>query len=82
MSDDTPLTGVTTKVSVFDGVPEEPGSPKPDPILTVDNLSRSFGGLVAVDVDHLEIQRGVITALIGPNGAGKDDVLQPVDDLR
>ena len=32
---------------------------------------RRFGGLIAVDVDHLEIQRGVITALIGPNGAGK-----------
>jgi neutral amino acid transport system ATP-binding protein len=32
---------------------------------------RNFGGLVAVDVDHLEVQRGSITALIGPNGAGK-----------
>lgn len=50
---------------------EVPGSKKSDPILTVDNLRRSFGGLVAVDVDHLEIQRGIITALIGPNGAGK-----------
>ena len=49
----------------------EPGAPKPDPILTVDGVSRSFGGLLAVDVDHLEIQRGTITALIGPNGAGK-----------
>ena len=26
---------------------------------------------MAVDVDHLEVQRGSITALIGPNGAGK-----------
>ncbi len=31
----------------------------------------SFGGIIAVDVDHVEIQRGSITALIGPNGAGK-----------
>ena len=44
---------------------------KPDPILVVDGVQRNFGGLRAVDVDHLEIQRGVITALIGPNGAGK-----------
>jgi neutral amino acid transport system ATP-binding protein len=44
---------------------------KPDPILVVDSVVRRFGGLTAVDVDHLEVQRGVITALIGPNGAGK-----------
>jgi branched-chain amino acid transport system ATP-binding protein len=49
----------------------EPGVAKPDPILVVDAVRRSFGGLTAVDVEHLEVQRGVITALIGPNGAGK-----------
>jgi branched-chain amino acid transport system ATP-binding protein len=48
-----------------------PGVAKPDPALVIDNVSRAFGGLKAVDVEHLEIQRGVITALIGPNGAGK-----------
>jgi neutral amino acid transport system ATP-binding protein len=48
-----------------------PGAPKPDPILHIDGLRRAFGGVVAVDVDHLEVQRGAITALIGPNGAGK-----------
>jgi len=52
-------------------VPSEPGAIKPDPILVVDKMRRAFGGIVAVDVDHLEIQRGVITGLIGPNGAGK-----------
>jgi neutral amino acid transport system ATP-binding protein len=53
------------------GVPPEPAAPKPDPILVVDNVVRRFGGLTAVDVTHLEVQRGSITALIGPNGAGK-----------
>jgi branched-chain amino acid transport system ATP-binding protein len=48
-----------------------PGSSKPDPILTVDNVVRRFGGMTAVDVGHVEVQRGAITALIGPNGAGK-----------
>jgi branched-chain amino acid transport system ATP-binding protein len=53
------------------GVAPEPGVAKPDPILVVDDLQRRFGGLVAVDVAHLEVQRGAITAVIGPNGAGK-----------
>jgi ABC-type branched-subunit amino acid transport system ATPase component len=48
-----------------------PGVAKPDAALIIDDVRKSFGGLQAVDVDHLEFQRGVITALIGPNGAGK-----------
>jgi ABC-type branched-subunit amino acid transport system ATPase component len=52
-------------------VAPEPGSAKPDAVLVVDGVTRSFGGLAAVDVTHLEFQRGAITGLIGPNGAGK-----------
>jgi len=52
-------------------VKHSPGVPKPDPVIVVDKVKRSFGGLIAVDVAHVEFQRGVITALIGPNGAGK-----------
>ena len=48
-----------------------PGVAKVDPIIVADNVTRAYGGLKAVDVDHLEIPRGAITALIGPNGAGK-----------
>lgn len=48
-----------------------PGVPKVDPIIVADNVTRSFGGLKAVNVEHVEIPRHAITALIGPNGAGK-----------
>jgi neutral amino acid transport system ATP-binding protein len=53
------------------GVQPTPGVAKPDPILLADKVKKNFGGVTAVDVEHVEVQRGSITALIGPNGAGK-----------
>jgi neutral amino acid transport system ATP-binding protein len=58
-------------LAAFKDLARDPGVPKPDPILVVDDVVRRFGGLTAVEVNHVEIQRGSITALIGPNGAGK-----------
>lgn len=71
MHADTTQSRKAAAVAAFAGLDREPGVPKPDPILVVDKVVRRFGGLTAVDVDHVEVQRGSITALIGPNGAGK-----------
>ncbi|WP_338775904.1 ABC transporter ATP-binding protein [Streptomyces sp. DG1A-41] len=65
----------TGRLSAID---PEPGVRKPDPLLVMDQVTRTFGGLVAVRVEHLEVQRGAITALIGPNGAGKTTLFNVV----
>ena len=44
-------------------------------ILQVENLSKRFAGLVAVDHVSFGLSEGRITALIGPNGAGKTTAL-------
>ena len=41
------------------------------PILHVEDLVKTFGGLRAINGCTLSVQRGTITGLIGPNGAGK-----------
>lgn len=42
-----------------------------DVLLDVRDVSKRFGGLVAVDHANLTVRQGSITALIGPNGSGK-----------
>ena len=48
------------------------------PLLCVESLTKSFGGLVALDHTSLSVQTGEIHALIGPNGAGKTTLIHHI----
>ncbi len=49
-----------------------------DAVIDVQNVSKSFGGLRAVNNCSLRVERGSITGLIGPNGAGKSTLFNLV----
>jgi branched-chain amino acid transport system ATP-binding protein len=48
------------------------------PLLVLDNVSKTYGGVRAVDEVSLTVAPGSITALIGPNGAGKSTLFNVV----
>jgi len=50
-------------------------------ILSIDNISKHFGGLKAVNKCTFDIKRGKITAIIGPNGSGKSTLFNVISQL-
>jgi ABC-type branched-subunit amino acid transport system ATPase component/ABC-type branched-subunit amino acid transport system permease subunit len=64
-----PATATVTHLPIL--TRRDPPSGQVDVVLEVSNLSRSFGGLKAVQNVSFQLHRNEILGIIGPNGAGK-----------
>jgi len=63
------------------GLAARKAEPPGTPLLSVRDVSVSFGGLKAVDRASLDVSRGKIVGLIGPNGAGKTTLFNAISGL-
>ena len=52
-----------------------------EPLLSIRNMTKIFGGLVAVDNMSLDVRRGEVVGLLGDNGAGKSTLIKCISGV-
>jgi len=53
-----------------------------EPIIKIENLSKTYGRIKAVDDISFEVYRGEIFGMVGPNGEGKTTTIECIEGLR
>ena len=53
-----------------------------DLVIEVENLTKHYGDITAVDDVSLQVEAGTIFGLVGPNGAGKSTAIECIEGLR
>lgn len=51
------------------------------PLLQLENVTKRFGGLIAVDDVSLEINQGEFIGIVGPNGSGKTTLFNVISGV-
>jgi branched-chain amino acid transport system permease protein len=71
-----PSRGAAVRLSWAEGAPPAPG-----PLLTIEGLTKRFGGVAAADQIDLVVARRELVSVIGPNGSGKTTLFNLITGL-